>query len=348
MTEDTGLISSPKENYERCCICQDDINNGEHIFSMDCGHDLHLECIFGMLSTETAKRRCPLCLIDLNKSQIKDVFTFSKMKIPEFVAHFENVRSSKTLDDLMTELLICDDIVVQHNTIFFNLFSNEWLHLFKRIYTFQIHSNKYFYNTYAMAKRMTFKVGSYSVGFYMHNVRYKLLDDDPDIVRVSIKPSSRASNNLKELEKLIKHNKEGSYSIMIRKKKFNRIHMDTRRFSTFRLDEKSTEEMGSQYDDFTFNMDEVPDFAQESGRCKVYFEIHTECTVEDYQDVNSPFHIPEDDEDIEANNIICTINECIVPAKPLTLKKSKKVFNKAKAKKAIKKKAKYKSSWKHY
>ncbi|KAI3712257.1 hypothetical protein L1987_70808 [Smallanthus sonchifolius] len=46
------------QNFEPCCICQEEYDNGDDIGSLDCGHDFHTCCIKQWL---TLKNLCPIC-----------------------------------------------------------------------------------------------------------------------------------------------------------------------------------------------------------------------------------------------------------------------------------------------
>ncbi|KAI3815208.1 hypothetical protein L1987_14868 [Smallanthus sonchifolius] len=46
------------QNFEPCCICQEEYDNGDDIGSLDCGHDFHTCCIKQWL---TLKNICPIC-----------------------------------------------------------------------------------------------------------------------------------------------------------------------------------------------------------------------------------------------------------------------------------------------
>ncbi|KAK9071144.1 hypothetical protein SSX86_009712 [Deinandra increscens subsp. villosa] len=46
------------QNFEPCCICQEEYNNGDNIGTLDCGHEFHTCCIKQWL---TQKNLCPIC-----------------------------------------------------------------------------------------------------------------------------------------------------------------------------------------------------------------------------------------------------------------------------------------------
>uniref|UniRef100_A0A803QV17 RING-type E3 ubiquitin transferase n=1 Tax=Cannabis sativa TaxID=3483 RepID=A0A803QV17_CANSA len=43
---------------EPCCVCQEEYKEGDHIGTLECGHDFHSHCIKQWL---THKNLCPIC-----------------------------------------------------------------------------------------------------------------------------------------------------------------------------------------------------------------------------------------------------------------------------------------------
>lgn len=53
-----SFMAITTQNFEPCCICQDEYNNGDDVGTLDCGHEFHTDCIKQWL---TQKNLCPIC-----------------------------------------------------------------------------------------------------------------------------------------------------------------------------------------------------------------------------------------------------------------------------------------------
>ncbi|KAL8234717.1 hypothetical protein R6Q59_020817 [Mikania micrantha] len=53
-----SFMAIATQNFEPCCICQEEYNNGDDIGVLDCGHEFHTCCIKQWL---TQKNICPIC-----------------------------------------------------------------------------------------------------------------------------------------------------------------------------------------------------------------------------------------------------------------------------------------------
>ncbi|KAF7840824.1 E3 ubiquitin-protein ligase MBR2 isoform X1 [Senna tora] len=54
------VMSGSSSDLEPCCICQEEYVDGEHVGSLDCGHEFHINCIKKWLML---KNLCPICKI---------------------------------------------------------------------------------------------------------------------------------------------------------------------------------------------------------------------------------------------------------------------------------------------
>ncbi|KAJ0880176.1 putative transcription factor C2H2 family [Helianthus annuus] len=53
-----SFMAITTQNFEPCCICQEEYNNGEDVGILECGHEFHTCCIKQWL---TQKNLCPIC-----------------------------------------------------------------------------------------------------------------------------------------------------------------------------------------------------------------------------------------------------------------------------------------------
>ncbi|KAK9056656.1 hypothetical protein SSX86_024018 [Deinandra increscens subsp. villosa] len=53
-----AFMAISTKSLEPCCICQEEYDTGDHIGSLDCGHDFHTDCIKQWLAQ---KNICPIC-----------------------------------------------------------------------------------------------------------------------------------------------------------------------------------------------------------------------------------------------------------------------------------------------
>ena len=121
---------SDGEECEMCCMCRDPLHNGTPLYTINCDHVLHLECIYYWSHTKGSKKKCPLCKNKLDKNEIKSEV---KEKIPDIIVDHKQKENDVSKDELLAELLQQYDTLIVDKTIMFNMHSFEWVHLFEKL-----------------------------------------------------------------------------------------------------------------------------------------------------------------------------------------------------------------------
>lgn len=157
----------------------DKIKSNDIIFTPNCSHSVHLECIYYMASQKSVKCICPLCRGYIKRNT---VLNMGVTKIPTLPEYHEYSDTSA----LIAELLSYNNVVLDDNRIFFNMSSREWIDIFKKL---------------LCVKQSVLKIGDFQCGFYIKNTSYMVSNNK---ISILVKKNCRKGRNLSMINTMIR------------------------------------------------------------------------------------------------------------------------------------------------